>query len=104
MDAGRGVKERVLAAVVVVGRGVHEGSRHYWDLGGKVRRKAKVYFSFGTSGQPAFEEESVRREVRHFTSGVSFRFCFSNHWLPGPEQLLRTLRSCPCIFSGKCRV
>lgn len=33
MDAGRGVKERVLAAVVVIGRGVHEGSCHYRDLG-----------------------------------------------------------------------
>lgn len=33
VDAGRGVEERVLAAVVVVGRGVHEGSRHHWDLG-----------------------------------------------------------------------
>lgn len=32
MDAGRGVEERVLAAVVVIGRGVHESSRHNWDL------------------------------------------------------------------------
>ncbi len=93
MDAGRGVEERMLATVVVIGRGVHEGSRHYWDLGGKVRRKVKVHFIFGTSGQPTFEEESIRRKVRHFTS--SFRFCFSNHWLQDQELLLRTLRSCP---------
>lgn len=43
VDARGGVEERVLAAVVVIGRGVHEGSRHHWDLGGKVRRKVKEY-------------------------------------------------------------
>lgn len=39
VDAGRGVEERVLAAVVIIGRGVHEGSRHHWDLGGNAREK-----------------------------------------------------------------
>lgn len=34
VDAGRGVEERMLAAVVVIRRGVHEGSCHNWDLGG----------------------------------------------------------------------
>lgn len=32
VDAGRGVEERMLAAVVVVGGGVHEGPRHHGDL------------------------------------------------------------------------
>lgn len=32
VDAGRGVEERVLAAVVIVGGGVHEGPRHHGDL------------------------------------------------------------------------
>lgn len=32
VDAGRRVEERVFAAVVVIGRGVHEGPRHDWDL------------------------------------------------------------------------
>ncbi len=33
VDTGWRVEERVLAAVVVIRRGVHEGSRHYGDLG-----------------------------------------------------------------------
>ena len=41
VDAGWWVEERVLAAVVVIGRGVHEGSRHHWDLGEIVR---EAYF------------------------------------------------------------
>lgn len=36
VDAGRGVEERVLPAVVVIGRGIHEGPRHDWDLWGKM--------------------------------------------------------------------
>ena len=32
VNAGRGVEEGALGAVVVVGRGVHEGTRHHRDL------------------------------------------------------------------------
>lgn len=35
VNAGRGVEERVFAAVVVVGRGVHKSSSHDWDLWGR---------------------------------------------------------------------
>lgn len=37
VDAGRGVEEWVFAAVVVVGRGVHEGSCHHGDLRHNVK-------------------------------------------------------------------
>lgn len=32
MDAGRRVEQRVVGAVVIVGRRVHEGARHHWNL------------------------------------------------------------------------
>lgn len=41
VHAGRRVEERVLAAVVVVGGGVHEGARHNGDLDGEGEEKVK---------------------------------------------------------------
>jgi len=41
VHAGRGVEERVLAAVVVVGRGVHEGPRHDGDLGAEDNKRGE---------------------------------------------------------------
>lgn len=40
VDAGRGVEEWVLATVVVIGWGIHEGPRHHWDL---RRSKFDIY-------------------------------------------------------------
>lgn len=64
MDAGGGVEERVLAAVVVIGRGVHEGSRHHWDLTGEEKQR---HLNVRNVCQIVFEEERKKAwQVKHY--------------------------------------